>query len=66
MFATTVPGGIVGNRAFNFMPKSQRNQAPSVAPIAMTRSDFSIVACLLWADAAEEVRITAHYERELI
>jgi hypothetical protein len=66
MFATTVPGGIVGNRALSFMPKSQRNQAPSDAPTAMTRSDFSMVACLLWADVAEEVRITAHYERELI
>jgi hypothetical protein len=32
----------------------------------MTRSDFSMVACLLWADVAEEMRITAHYERKLI
>ncbi|PNG28933.1 hypothetical protein BK640_27760 [Pseudomonas protegens] len=60
MFATTVPGGIEGNRAFNFMPKSQRHQAPTDAPRAMTRSDFSMVACLLWAEVAEEVRITAY------
>jgi hypothetical protein len=66
MFATTVPGGIVGNSALSFIPRSQRNQAPSDAPIAITRSDFSMVACLLWADRAEEVLITADYERELI
>jgi hypothetical protein len=66
MFATTVPRGIVGNNALSFMPKSQRNQAPSDAPIAITKSDFSMVACLLWADIAEEVVITALYERKLI
>jgi len=66
MFATTVPGGIVGNNAFSFIPRSQRNQAPSDAPIAITSSDFIMVACLLWADLAEEVLITAQYERGLI
>jgi hypothetical protein len=48
------------------MPKIQRNQAPRDAPMAITRSDFSMVASLLWARRAEEVLITADYERELI
>jgi hypothetical protein len=48
------------------MPKIQRNQAPNDAPIAITRSDFNMVASLLWAGGAEEVLITADYERELI
>ncbi|KTC56192.1 hypothetical protein AO258_23295 [Pseudomonas syringae ICMP 19498] len=66
MFATTVPGGIVGNRALSFIPKSQRNQAPSDAPMAMTKSDFSMTANLLEAGRAEEVLITADCDRELI
>lgn len=66
MFATTVPGGIVGNSALSFMPRSQRNQAPSDAPTAITNSDFSMAAILLWAGRAEEVLITADCDRELI
>jgi hypothetical protein len=63
MFATTVPGGIVGNSALSFIPRSQRNQAPSDAPIAITISDFSMAEYLLLADRAEEVLTTGDCER---
>lgn len=50
----------------SFMPRSQRNQAPSDAPMAITNSDFSMAANLLWAGRAEELLITLRGVRELI
>ncbi|MNO04695.1 hypothetical protein D3C81_2258130 [compost metagenome] len=50
----------------SFRPRSQRNQAPSDAPIAITNSDFSMAANLLWAGRAEETLITVDCDRELI